>query len=113
MDALIKSERQTLVRLNLEENNITEKGVLAIGEWLEADKTCEELRLAWNKISCTGGLKLFRRLSSNQHLQYLDLAWNSLASCDGCHTNGGFGNAAVPLPFRPPRPCSCPLCVHI
>ena len=66
----------SLLDLNLSQNNIGQAGALTIAQILHSNKSMTSLRLSWNNIRGAGADSLARSLAMNSTLRTLDLSWN-------------------------------------
>ena len=64
--------------LDLDENNISCSGAIALADALLSNSTLERLGLNFNKIACSGAEALAKALQSNRTLALLDLRGNKI-----------------------------------
>lgn len=67
---------QTLTKLDLSKNNITDRAVLSLAAGLGSNTTLEELSLEGNAVDVEGAQGLAEGLAKNTRLQVLDLTGN-------------------------------------
>ena len=72
------SSNNTIKKLNLSKNYLTNNNTEAIGKMLENNTAIDELYLKWNQINGTGGSTIFKGLiAGNSKIKVLDMSWNS------------------------------------
>lgn len=66
--------------LNLNRNGITDKGAAYIGEMIYNNNSITALFLSWNEIKGEGAIVISKALMENAYLKVLDLSFNPLGS---------------------------------
>ena len=77
-EALAKNN--SLKKLNLSKNYITNASGEAIKEVLVKNETLKELYLHWNQIKSGGGILIFQGLIEHEEIKVLDFSWNALGN---------------------------------
>jgi Ran GTPase-activating protein (RanGAP) involved in mRNA processing and transport len=75
-----------LIDLNLSNNNLAEKGSVALGDFVKHCGNLRSLRLQWNKITPKGGVHLCERIAENKSIKNLDMSWNMMGVNKTKHT---------------------------
>ena len=66
--------------LNLSKNNITDKSAVYVGEMIYTNISITALFLSWNEIKGEGGSTIAKALHENTYIKVIDLSFNSLGS---------------------------------
>ena len=69
----------TLLKLNISRNEISDDGAIAFSECLKTNTTLIELDMSWNNITCKGACAIAEAIQVNTALQKLNISRNEIS----------------------------------
>ena len=70
----------SLVRLNLSCNRVTDFGCQSLANFIEKSKLIHTVQIHWNRIRGQGSMYLSQAIKKNESLRVLDCSFNSFGS---------------------------------